>query len=68
MFEALPERLGSMNGPLPGPGGGGGALEEVAAKIALDLDGFRSFFLKTYGHERISTVSRRAGSPGSGTR
>ena len=33
--------------------------EEVAAKIALHLDRFRSFLAEAYGHDRISTVVRR---------
>ena len=32
---------------------------QVAAKIGLHLDRFRTFLVDVYGHERISTVGRR---------
>src|SRR5215211_8115857 len=33
--------------------------EEVTRKIALHLDRFVSFFIESYGHDRISTCLRR---------
>ena len=38
---------------------GGVRSPEVAAKVDLHLERFRSFFVGLYGHERISTVGRR---------
>jgi integrase len=45
--------------PVSGAGVAGVRSEEVAAKIALHLERFRVCFAEAYGHDRISTVTRR---------
>jgi integrase len=59
VFEVLPDSLTAWMDRYRALAVAGVRSEEVAAKIALHLERFRLFFAEAYGHDRISTVTRR---------
>jgi integrase len=59
VFAAVPDSLAAWIDRYGALAVAGVRSEEVSAKIDLHLERFRLFFAEAYGHDRISTVTRR---------